>query len=215
MRQATGRGRTFYGRSPNESGQHPPELRTGPTRARRRLGGFWRSLWEAGATPCEMHLGLTAPANLLRASRTRAGMATAGAAGPALRRPHRYVDINSYEHRPVHTLDAIQPAWTHFRQPVVPDGQPRRSHQPGPSPAAGGLRASIGRIDLLNEDEIGKPLAGRCLWHPGGAAVPVQVTVNIKSPKNVCSGPPRGGPLLCRPLTCIFVRRQGLEPRTR
>jgi hypothetical protein len=57
-----------------------------------------------------MHLGLTAPANLLRASRTRAGMATAGAAGPALRRPHRYVDINSYEHRPVPTLDAIQPA---------------------------------------------------------------------------------------------------------
>jgi len=60
-----------------------------------------------------MHLGLTAPANLLRASRTRAGIATAGAAGPALRRPHRYVDTNSYEHRPVHTLDAIQPAWTH------------------------------------------------------------------------------------------------------
>jgi|SRR5664279_3870481 hypothetical protein len=127
-----------------------------------------------------MHLGLTAPANLLRACRTRAGMATAGAAGPALRRPHRYVDINFYEHQPVHTLDAIQPAWTHFRQPVV-----------------------------------GKPLAGRCLWHPGGAAVPVQVTVNIKSPKNVCSGPPGGGPLLCRPLTCTFVRRQGLEPRTR
>src|SRR5664280_1223892 len=39
MRQATGRGRTFYGRSPNESGQHPPELRIGPTRARRRFGG--------------------------------------------------------------------------------------------------------------------------------------------------------------------------------
>jgi hypothetical protein len=71
-----------------------------------------------------MHLGLTAPANLLRASRTRAGMATAGAAGPALRRPHRYVDINSYEHRPVHTLDAIQPAWTYFCRQVVPDGQP-------------------------------------------------------------------------------------------
>jgi hypothetical protein len=66
-----------------------------------------------------MHLGLTAPANLLRVSRTRAGIAAAGAARPALRRPHRYVDINSYEHRPVHTLDAIQPAWTHFRQPVV------------------------------------------------------------------------------------------------
>ena len=201
------RGVSAYG-SPNESGQHPPELRTGPTRARRRLGGFWRSLWEAGATPCEMHLGLTAPANPLRASRTRAGMATAGAAGPALRRPHPYVDINSCEHRPVPTLDAIQPAGG----PRLPA---RRSHQPGPSPAAGGLRASIGRIDLLNEDEIGKPLAGRCLWHPGGAAVPVQVTVNIKSPKNVCSGPPGGGPLLCRPLTCTFVRRQGLEPRTR
>jgi hypothetical protein len=54
-----------------------------------------------------------APVNLLLASRTQAGIATAAAAILHARASTGHVDTHAYEHRLEPTLDAAQQAWTH------------------------------------------------------------------------------------------------------
>jgi hypothetical protein len=86
------------------------------------------------------------PANLLLASRTQAGIATAAAAILHAGASTGHIDTHAYEHRLVPTLDATQQAWTHVATRWAEMTTPASRTDQDLIHAAGELRAAVREV---------------------------------------------------------------------
>ncbi|HEX7535506.1 MAG TPA: hypothetical protein VF391_00700 [Dermatophilaceae bacterium] len=86
------------------------------------------------------------PANLLLASRTQAGIATAAAAILHAGASTGHVDTHAYEHRLAPTLDATQQAWTHVATRWAEMTTPASRTDLDLVQAAGELRAAVREV---------------------------------------------------------------------
>ena len=86
------------------------------------------------------------PANLLLASRTQAGVATAGAAILHAGARTGYVNAHAYEHRLAPTIDVTQQAWTHVASRWAEMTSPASRTDLDLVHAAGELRAAVREV---------------------------------------------------------------------